>query len=121
MKYLKYIALILIIFQMSCVNDPWQDVEDGGWNNERNVLDIQFDHQVGTAEITRIDDETGTIRFTINAYAVKDFSAVKLNSITLSYEGTSSVKAGESLNFDNDDKSTTLMVTSPTEKRVNTP
>jgi len=100
----------------SCVQDPWDDVEESGWNNERSVLDIQFENQVGTASIERVNTETGNIEFTINTYAVEDFSAIKIMKLTLSYGGESSVEAGQTLNFDNASNSATLMVSSPTGK-----
>ena len=116
MKYLIYIFTIAAVSLTSCVQDPWDDVEESGWNNERSVLDIQFENQVGTADIERVDAETGNIEFTINPYAVEDFSAVKIMSLTLSYGGTSSVAEGETLNFDNESNSATIVVTSPTGK-----
>ena len=116
MKYLSYFLAISILSLTACVQDPWDDVEAGDWNNERSVLDIQFENQVGTAEIVREDSETGKIQFTINTYAVEDFGAIPVRSITLSYGGTSSVKVGETLNFDNEDNRASLMVTSPTGK-----
>jgi len=115
MKDLIYIGIGFLMLS-SCIQDPWKDIEADGWNNERSVLDIQFENQVGTAAIERIDGESGSIEFTINTYAVDDFSAIPINSLTLSYGGTSSVKIGETLNFDNESNSATLMVTSPTGK-----
>ena len=116
MKKITYILAIVIVSMTSCVQDPWDDVEESGWNNERSVLDIQFENQVGTASIERVNTETGNIEFTINTYAVEDFSAIKIMKLTLSYGGESSVEAGQTLNFDNASNSATLMVSSPTGK-----
>lgn len=110
------LVLLLLICQLGCVKDPWDDVADGKWNNERSVLDIKFENQVGTAEVTRIDEQTGEITVTINVDAVPDLSAIALNSLQLSYGATATITKGEALNFENADQSASFTVTSPTGK-----
>jgi hypothetical protein len=108
--------VLLLLCQLGCVTDPWDDISDGSWNNERSVLDIKFENQVGTADIVRIDDKTGEITITINVDAVPDLSAITLSNLQLTYGATSTLEVGESLNFENADQSASFTVTSPTGK-----
>lgn len=110
------LVILLVLLQFSCVKDPLEDIEAGKWNNERSVIDLQFENQVGQAEITRDDDQSGTIIVTINVDAVPNLSEITLSSLQLSYGATSSVKVGESLNFENENQSASFTVTSPTGK-----
>jgi len=110
------LVVLLLVCQLGCVTDPWDDVADGKWNNERSVLDIKFENQVGTAQVARIDDSSGEITITVNVDAVPDLSAIKLTNLQLSYGATSSLEVGESLNFENADQTATFTVTSPTGK-----
>jgi len=117
MKKINYaFLLLLVVSQFACVTDPLKEIEEGKWNNERSVINIKLENQVGKAVIERIDDQTGTILLAINADAVSDLSSIKLSSIQLSYGATSNVNVGESLNFNNASQSTTMTVTSPTGK-----
>lgn len=110
------ITLLVFCCAMGCVKDPWDDVEASGWNNERRVLDIKFENQVGTAEVARIDDETGAITIKINVDAVPDLSNIMLTSLQLSWGAKSSIAAGQALNFENPDHTASFTVTSPTGK-----
>ncbi len=110
------IALLLFCCAMGCVKDPWDDVEDTSWNHERSVLEIKFEHQVGAAEVTRIDDASGAITVTINTDAVPDLSNIVLSSLQLSYGASASIGVGEALNFENPENTASFTVTSPTGK-----
>jgi hypothetical protein len=110
------VALLLLSCAMGCVKDPWDDIEDGSWNNERSVLDIKFENQVGTAEVARVDEQTGEIAVTINVDAVPDLSSILVTSLQLSYGATSSIAAGQALNFENPENTAFFTVTSPTGK-----
>ncbi|UII20685.1 hypothetical protein [Fulvivirga ligni] len=117
MKSLKYILILTIVaMQMACQKDPLEEIEEGDWNNERSIINIKFANQVGQAEIVRDDESTGHITIAINVAAVPDLSNIALNSVQLSYGATATLKEGESLNFENADKSATVTVTSPTGK-----
>jgi hypothetical protein len=118
MKQNKIIWIIIsvFLFQVSCVKDPLEYIETGEWNNERSILDIKFENQVGKAVINRIDDNTGEIILSINIDAVPNLSIIVLESIQLSYGAKSSIDIGKSLNFENPDKSASVIVTSPTGK-----
>jgi hypothetical protein len=116
-KTFKYSLFILcVVILQSCVKDMQDDLNDGGWNQERSVLDLKFKNQVGQAEIERIDDTTGEIIVTLNVGAISDLSKVEVESIQLSYQATASVKKGETLNFSNPERKATLTVISETGK-----
>lgn len=109
--YFIIIALFGIMLQ-SCVKDPLKDITDGGWNHERGVMDIKFQNQIGKPIIVNTDATTGTINVVLNLYSPIDLSKVKVESLLPSYQANSSVKAGETLNFDNASKTATLAITS---------
>jgi hypothetical protein len=108
--------LVLLLLQTSCKQNPLSEVESGDWNNERSVLGIKFENQVGSSDIERIDEATGEISITINANAVPNLSNIVLEEIQLSYEAESSVQEGDALNFENANNSASITVTSPTGK-----
>ena len=69
-KLTKYILLACIVLtQQACVKDLQDDINDGGWNHERTILDIQFENQMGTALIETVDAATGDINLAINVDA----------------------------------------------------
>ena len=42
-KLFKYAVLLTTVFTMqSCVKDLQDDINDGGWNPERSVINIAF-------------------------------------------------------------------------------
>lgn len=111
MRKITYIALFLLGLSMfGCIKDPMSEITDGNWNKERNIINITFDGQVGNATVTR-NGEEGTISFTYNTSTSKDFSAIKIGAMEISYGASASVKAGETLNFENTAKSATITVT----------
>ncbi|WP_040416430.1 hypothetical protein [Cyclobacterium qasimii] len=115
--YISKIFLLVIVFtQLSCVKNPFDEFEEGNWNNERSILTIKFENQVGKEQITRVDDQIGTIMLGINTGAVADLSSVKISSLVLSYGAEASAKSGETLNFENESNSSTITVNSPTGK-----
>ena len=116
-SYISNLFLLLIVItQFSCVKDPFEEFDEGNWNNERSILTLKFENQVGKEQIVRVDDQTGTITLGINTGAVADLSAVKINSLVLSYGAEATVQPGETLNFENESSSNTITVTSPTGK-----
>ncbi|KKL45234.1 hypothetical protein LCGC14_2357720 [marine sediment metagenome] len=115
---MKKISIILIgmlcILQWGCQKDPWEDIEEGEWNNERSILSITFQNQVGQAQIDRIDEQTGEVYVSINSDAVPDLSTVQIQELVLSYQAQSDIAQGESLNFENETNSSSITITSPT-------
>lgn len=110
------LSVLMFLGFTSCQKDPWQEIEEGDWNNERSILSLKFENQVGQPEITRIDEHTGAIEVSINSDAVPDLSEIVLQELVLSYNANSTVEEGESLNFENESNTATLVVTSPTGK-----
>lgn len=114
-KIIKIILLACIAFtQQACQKDVMDDINEGGWNHERSLLNIQFENQVGTATIENIDETTGSVELSINVDAAPDLSNIKLKKIEVSYQAVSSLKPGEALNFENDSRSASFTVTSTT-------
>ena len=109
-KLTKYILLACIVLtQQACVKDLQDDINDGGWNHERTILDIQFENQMGT-----VDAATGDINLAINVDAVPDLSNIRLKKLQLSYQAEASLEVGDALNFENGSRSASITVTSAT-------
>ena len=71
-KLTKYILLAcIVLIQQACVKDLQDDINDGGWNHERTILDIQFENQMGTALIETVDAATGDINLAIRTRFVE--------------------------------------------------
>jgi hypothetical protein len=118
MKKIIYLFVALTaLLQVSCEKDPQDDLEDGGWNNERSILSIKFENQVGNAQVTRADDVTGEVDISINVTDLPDLSHIVLQELVLSYGARANLNAGEAINFENADHSASLIVTSPTGKQ----
>ena len=114
-KLTKYILLACIVLtQQACVKDLQDDINDGGWNHERTILDIQFENQMGTALIETVDAATGDINLAINVDAVPDLSNIRLKKLQLSYQAEASLEVGDALNFENGSRSASITVTSAT-------
>lgn len=114
-KLTKYILLACVMLtQQACVKDLQDDINDGGWNHERTVIDIQFENQMGKPVIETVDATTGEISLAINIDAVPDLTNIKLKKLELSYQAKSSLKVGEALNFENASKSAFITITSTT-------
>ena len=114
-KLTKYILLAcIVLIQQACVKDLQDDINDGGWNHERTILDIQFENQMGTALIETVDAATGDINLAINVDAVPDLSNIRLKKLQLSYQAEASLEVGDALNFENGSRSASITVTSAT-------
>ena len=113
--YFKLLSLAAAVFcAAGCERDMQSEINGGKWNHERQVIDIKFDNQIGSAEIDNFDATTGYIDISINVDAVPDLSNIRLASLQLSYQAKSSVNVGDALNFENADRSATLTVTAVT-------
>lgn len=111
----KFFALgCVAMFAQSCEKDLQDEINDGKWNHERQVIDIKFENQVGLPEIETIDATTGEIGLSINVDAVEDLSNIKVVSMQLSYQATASVAVGDALDFENADRSAKFTVTATT-------
>lgn len=97
----------------SCVKDMQDELNDGGWNHERSILELKFENQVGKATVERTDDQSGEVRVTLNVGAIDDLSKVKVEKIILSYQATADVGKNETLDFNNPERKATITVSSP--------
>lgn len=113
MKYIrKYVFLLVgVLLLQSCVKDMQDDINNGGWNHERSVIEIEFENQIGVAMIENTDATTGNIDLAINVGAQSNMSSVKLTAIQVSYQAQSSVKVGDALDFSNGKASFTVTST----------
>jgi len=112
MKTTKIITMVLaaVLTLSGCQKDPLADVNEGKWNKERNIIRITFNGQIGDAVASR-DGDVATVNFKYNTLA-GELSAVKLNSMEISYGASASLSVGQTLNFDNETNSATITITS---------
>ena len=113
-RSILFIALGALVLLASCTKDPWADVEEGSWNNDRKILNIKFAGQAGLAKVEDTDETTGLINVALATNLVEDMSKVALETLELSYKATSSIQRGETVDFTGADP--TITVTSATGK-----
>lgn len=104
-------ALVLL---SACTKDPWDQISEGSWNQDRKILNIKFAGQAGLAKVTEVDESTGTIDVQLATNLVADMSSVEVSTLELSYNATSSVQLGGKLDFTG--AAPTITVTSATGK-----
>lgn len=123
MKHLNILALsAAAVFALSsCQKDLADELNEGHWNHERQIVSLLLENQVGEAAIETVDAATGDIELRINIDAVSDFSQVRIAAMELSYQATADKKVGDVLNFNNPDRTATITVSATTgEKRTYT-
>ena len=109
-KLTKYFLLAcIVLIQQACVKDLQDDINDGGWNHERTILDIKFEGQAGLATIETVDAENGMITLKISPDLVTDMSRVKIESLSVSYQAIPSVKQGETIDFTSSNPTITVV------------
>ena len=109
------IILAALASLLACRKDPLAEVKEGSWNHDRQILEILFCGQAGTAEI-EMDENSGTISLQILKDSISDLSKIRINSLVLSYKATASCAAGDCLDFSGEDPH--IIVSSPNgEKR----
>lgn len=108
-----FICFLTVSLMFSCVKDMQDELDNGKWNHERSIISLKFENQVGQAEIKRIDESKGEILVTLNMGGIGDISQVKLESIVLSYQASSSVEVGQMLDFNNPERKAFITVSSP--------
>ena len=112
MKYLSKMNVVksLLIAALGFILIGCGDKEDKpSGSNERSIISISFDGQIGNAEIVRTPDRA-EVRFQW-ATLSGSLSSVEVKAITVSPNATASVQAGGRLNFDNSGKTATITVT----------
>lgn len=113
MNKLKYLAGFFVLLCLaSCKNDPWDDVADGKWNHDRTIVEIKFEGQTGVPVITNLDGTAGEIELQLAVDLVPDMSKVKIEQLTLSYEATSSVGVGDTVDFTQENPKIVVTATS---------
>ena len=100
-KLTAFLAGAAILF--ACTPDEDQPGGNGGGtgnkSNERTLLSISFDHQIGDAVITPVDDENGTVEFQLAIDLIDDLSQVEITGLTVSYGATATAKTGDKIDF----------------------
>jgi len=109
-KIIYFLILILIIISSSCQKNMLEEVEEGNWNRDKNIVEITFENQIGLTTISR-NEANATVEFKYNLGATGSLQ-VPIKSLVASYGTTIDAKAGDILDFDNPDNSATLTVTS---------
>ncbi len=71
----------------------------GTKSNERTLLSIAFDHQIGDAVITPEGDDAGTVEFQLAVDLISDLSQVEITTLTFSYGATCTAKKGDKIDF----------------------
>ncbi len=110
MKLFKLFVILTLANLYACQKDPMSEITDGKWNKERNIISIAFDGQVGQAVIARTGN-VATVSFTYNTIGNPNLTAVKISSFEISYGANAPVTAGQTLNFDNPNKTAVISVT----------
>jgi hypothetical protein len=109
-----FIALGALVLLGACTKDPWAPIAEGGWSQDRKILNIKFAGQAGLAKVTEVDESTGTIDVQLATNLVDNMASVEVSTLEISYNATSSVERGGKLDFTG--AAPTITVTSPTGK-----
>ncbi len=113
-RSLLFIAMGALVLLSACTKDPWDQISEGSWNQDRKILNIKFAGQAGLAKVTEVDESTGIIDVQLATNLVADMSSVEVSTLELSYNATSSVQLGGKLDFTG--AAPTITVTSATGK-----
>jgi hypothetical protein len=108
MKTLKYIAILLLPMVISCQKDPMEEVHGGNWHKQKDIVELTFEGQIGSTEITR-EGENGYVEFMYDV-SYGPLTSVPVAGIVTSYGGASSIAPGETLDF-SDNNTATITVT----------
>jgi hypothetical protein len=68
-------------------------------SNERTLLSIGFDHQIGDATITPDGDDKGTVEFMLAVDLISDLSKVEITTLTVSYGATATAQKGDKIDL----------------------
>lgn len=106
----KLIIVLMLSTLASCKKDLMKEIRNEAWNNERAILHITFENQVGNATIQRDENQNGEITFMYNQTA-GDAENIKINELELSYGASSDILKDQILTFD-DKQTAQIKVTS---------
>ena len=76
-----------------------QDGMKGYVFHEHNIVSLEFEHQIGEAVITDLDETTGLVEIKLAVDYIDNLSAVSVKSLVAAYGATSSIKSGETVDF----------------------
>ncbi|MCH5329599.1 MAG: hypothetical protein J1E04_01450 [Alistipes sp.] len=115
MRTLKIASLILAAATLAaCTKEINRDLP----SHECSILELQIEGQLGRAEITRVDDKSGTVSVYVMDNPQFPWSEVKLNALAISSYASADVKEGDLLDFYNPEHRARINVTSQTGKKV---
>lgn len=97
----------------SCQKNSMEEIASGNWNNERAVLGIKFDAQLGEAKIVRNQQGDGVIDFYYDLGVIAGLN-IQLKELNLSYGALADKKCGDVLTFNPTDSTAVITVTSHT-------
>ena len=104
----SFLSLMLVaafgIVLSSCKKD---DKPSG--SDERSIVSISFDGQVGNATINRTSDKAEVL-FTWNTTS-GSAASIEVKTLTISKDAKASVNVGDKMNFDNPNKTASITVT----------
>ena len=66
---------------------------------ERNIVSLAFEHQIGDAVITAFDDSTGLVEVKLAVDYIDDLKAVEISSFVIAYGATASAKRGDTMDL----------------------
>lgn len=112
------LALFAFIAVVSCVKDPWKEINTGKWNHEHSILSIKLEGQVGEAVIENTDLQKGVIKLELVPYIINDMASVKVESMELSLDATATVAVNGTLDFSNGNRPNVEVVSVNGDKRV---
>lgn len=93
-----------------CVKDMMEEITSSTWNNERGIIHIKLDQQLGDAQITRDSIGDGLVSFYINPDKTTELS-LRITELNLSYGAISDKKTGDYLSFNNEDSTAVITIT----------
>lgn len=112
-KLTAFLAGAAILFACNPEEQPNNNGGGGGngggnKSNERTLLSIAFDHQIGDAVITPVGDAEGTVEFQLAVDLIDNLSQVEITAMTISYGATATAKTGDKIDFTGDAPSITV-------------
>ncbi|MBO4469001.1 MAG: hypothetical protein J5740_01300 [Bacteroidales bacterium] len=83
----------------SCTPEGENGLPSGFTFQERSIVSLKFEHQIGDAIITTIDDVTGTAEVKLAINYIDNLASVDLSSLVISYGATATCKMGDKMDL----------------------
>jgi len=116
LKCLRFVALMLIA-ALGLVLSTCKDDKVNSGSEERSIVSISFEGQVGNVSIKRPSADVGTVEFQWDI-ASGNPASIEVKTLSISDKATASVKVGDKMNFDNSTNTATITVTAENGKRL---